>query len=177
MFGVIKNKLDSVNTLSELLGNAKIEKSNAENLASKMEQRAKDAEQRLAIIESELKLSKEFKTGLQKNYLDPYYAQFGASIGMPPIKDAEKQIFTATIYSIAFHVLSYCKSQQNEFDKSNLEAITMNTVQNYKEEISLNQSLDTHKYNAIVVHIVEELKRNKVTSLNNVNYSGLGFGA
>jgi hypothetical protein len=154
---------------------ALIEKDNAENKVLKAEQKAAAAESKLSQIETELKLSRDFKAGLQRNYLEPFYAQFGGTVGMPPMTSQEKKIFTETIYSLAFHVLSYCKQQQSEADKANIESITNSQIQQYKESLSINGVVNTHQLNALIAHIVDELKRNDVQELKNVNYLGYGF--
>lgn len=175
MFDFLSNKLNSVTLLETKANAALIDKDNAETLAAKLEQKAAAAENKLAQAEAELKLSREFKAGLQRNYLEPFYAQFGGTVGMPPISSQEKKVFTETIYSLAFHVLSYCKQQQSESDKANMEAITNGQIQQYKEALSINGVVQTHQLNALIAHIVDELKRNEVQELKNVNYLGYGF--
>jgi hypothetical protein len=137
----------------------------------------KALQDQLSTQQAELKLSKEFITKLEEKYLNNFYNKFGNAMPLPPLNDADKKLFTETIYSIAFHVLSYGKKVKPANDLANLDALVKDVTQTYKQQISLSSNIAQEQYNALIVHMAEELKRNGVSELKNVNFEGYGFTA
>jgi hypothetical protein len=130
--------------------------------------------QKVNTLEQQLTSHQEFISAIQVKYLNTLEKAFGSGIESYPLTDEKKKIFTEIVYSIALHVISYCTKTKSAYDSQNVASLVQNQIQNYKGEVSLSH-IDTQKFNALILFIAEELKRNHVSELKQVNYTGYGF--
>jgi archaellum component FlaC len=130
-------------------------------------------------LKEDAAFSTQFNEKMQEQYLNKFQKEFASGSLQYPLSNEDKQSFTETIYSMAFHYMSYIRSVQQRDDAN--DAANKNMLLNNTTQIDSNKVVpllspaDIQKFNADVLFIAEELRRNGVTELKNVNYKGYYF--
>jgi hypothetical protein len=128
-----------------------------------------------------LKLEQDqaYHKAMATQYIEAFNTRFSGGLAQHPIPLSDKAFFTKTIYSIAFHYLSFEKSMSQRADShdlKNIATILQNIQQQPNEVLKLNEENDITKYSGLLIFIAEELKRNGIEKLENVNFRGYNFG-
>ena len=130
-------------------------------------------------LEKDLALTSQFNQGMYDKYIQEFNRCFSSAAPMHPIPTEMKAMFTQTIYAIAFHYLSYNKVARKSAsadDELNLEMATgKSNGENGKQKVSLKDELNIQMVSGLIIYIAEELKKNGVTSLSDVNFRGYYF--
>lgn len=130
-------------------------------------------------VEATLTYANEFNAKMNEQYLQQFQKQFEAGSLAYPLNAESKKEFTATIYAIAFHYMSYVRSLQQRADGNDVTNKNMlfsnSAITDTNKIVPLQTDADIQKFNADVLFVAEELKRNNVTELKHVNYKGYYF--
>jgi hypothetical protein len=136
-------------------------------------------QQELTNTESKLIEDQAYHKAMASQYIEAFNNYFSGGLAQHPISLADKAFFTKTIYAIAFHYLSFEKSlllRADSHDQKNIAAILQNIQQQPNDVLKLDGENDITKYSGLLIFIAEELKRNGVERLENVNFRGFNFG-
>ncbi len=171
----LKNETDNLQTLAAL--NEK-DKLRAEQQSQQYLSKIKDLEQSMQTLQEKLNREQNYHTAIIAKHLKTFNAHFAGGIPQHPLPETDKTIFISTLYTIAFHYISYLNDVQNRSDAAdvkNIEAILKNISQNNLETININSNNDINKYNGLLIFIAQELARNGVLNLGDVNFRGYQF--
>lgn len=171
----MQEKLQTSEKQNEMLAQ---EKSEYERKLIDCEAANNDLLNELRQAEGQLSVSSLFNQGMYDKYIQEFNKYFSSASPMHPIPLEMKTMFTQTVYALAFHYLSYnnaFRKSASADDELNVNVATGKSNERGREKVSLQDELNIQKLSGLIIHIAEELKKNGVSSLSDVNFRGYYF--